>query len=132
MSCWSVSVFIYLVTGWNWSLWLMFVLSFVASQSPASTVSVSSILDVCPSEDKSKVMGRRAALFLVGTTVGLGAGYALSDFQASVACFVCSLLSVVIHVNFWPETLLKRHRVRIFPPKRVSPSYISLLSRRFR
>jgi MFS family permease len=111
MSCWSISVFLYLITGLKWSLWLMFVLSFVASQSPASTVSVSSILDVCPTEDKSKVLGRRAALFVLGTCVGLGAGYFLSELQASIACFVCSLLSVAVHILFWPETLLKRHRV---------------------
>jgi hypothetical protein len=115
MTCWSISVFLYLVTGWQWSLWLMFVLSFVASQSPASTVSVSSILDVCPSADKSKVLGRRAALFVFGSTVGLALGYALSDLEASVACLVCSLLSVVIHVVFWPETLLKQRRVRAYP-----------------
>ena len=111
ISCWSISVFLYLITGLKWSLWLMFVLSFVASQSPASTVSVASILDACPTEDKSKVLGRRAALFVLGNCVGLAAGYFLSDLQASTACFVCSLLSVAVHVLFWPETLLKRHRV---------------------
>jgi MFS family permease len=111
MSCWSISVVLYELTGWKGSLWLIFILSFVASQSPASTVSVSSILDVCPTEDKSKVLGRRAALFVLGNCVGLGAGYFLSELQASIACFVCSLLSVAVHILFWPETLLKRHRV---------------------
>lgn len=117
MSCWSVSVFLYLITGLKWSLWLMFVLSFIASQSPASTVSVSSILDVCPSADKSKVLGRRAALFVFGSTVGLGLGYVLSDLAASIACFVCSLFSVFIHVFFWPETLIKKHRVSSAPAR---------------
>jgi len=74
-------------------LWLMFVLSFVASQSPASTVSVASILDACPTEDKSTVLGRRAALFVLGNCVGLAISYALTDVQASVVCLICTALS---------------------------------------
>ena len=90
MTCWSISIVLYEFTGWKGSLYLVFILSFVASQSPASTVSVSSILDVCPSADKSKVLGRRAALFVFGSTVGLALGYALSDLEASVACLVAN------------------------------------------
>ena len=108
MSCWSISVVLYEFTKWKGSLWLVFILSFVASQSPASTVSVSSILDVCPSGDKSKVLGRRAALFVLGNCVGLAISYALSDLEAAVACMVCTALSVFVHVVFWPETLLIR------------------------
>jgi hypothetical protein len=108
MSCWSISVVLYELTGWKGSLWLIFILSFVASQSPASTVSVSSILDVCPTEDKSKVLGRRAALFVLGNCVGLAISYKLTDVQASVACLMCTALSVFVHVVFWPETLSNR------------------------
>jgi hypothetical protein len=108
MVCWSVSIVLYEFTGWKSSLYLVFVLSFVASQSPIGTVSVSSILDVCPSADKSTVLGRRAALFVLGNCVGLAISYALSDLQASIACLVCMSLSVFVHVFFWPETLVNR------------------------
>ena len=108
MTCWSISIVLYEFTGWKGSLYLVFILSFVASQSPASTVSVSSILDVCPSADKSKVLGRRAALFVLGNCVGLAISYALSDLEASVACLVCTAASVFVHIFFWPETLLNR------------------------
>ena len=124
MSCWSISVVLYVrltsatifcdsftryeFTKWKGSLWLVFILSFVASQSPASTVSVSSILDVCHPADKSKVLGRRAALFVLGSCVGLAISYALTDLQASIACLISTALSVFVHVFFWPETLLNR------------------------
>lgn len=90
---------LYELTGWSGSLWLVFILSFVASQSPASTVSVSSILDVCPTAEKSKVLGN---------CVGLAISYKLSDLQASIVCLICTALSIFVHVVFWPETLMNR------------------------
>ncbi len=58
--------------------------------------------------EKSKVLGRRAALFVLGNCVGLAISHALSDFQASIACLICTALSVFVHVVFWPETLSNR------------------------
>ena len=109
MSCWSISVVLYELTGL--SLWLMFALSFVASQSPVNAVAVASILDVTPAADRSKVLGRRSALFVLGQTIGLGCSYLLSDVWASLACLVCTVLSIGVHVALWPETLPSEDRV---------------------
>ena len=109
MSCWSISVVLYQFTGL--SMWMMFILSFVASQSPVSTVSVASIFDVTSPSEKSSVIGRRSALSSIGGFIGLGVSYALNDDQASAACLVCMCLSIVVHGFFWPETLPSSRRV---------------------
>ena len=64
--------------------------------------------DVCPTAEKSKVLGRRAALFVLGNCVGLAISYKLSDLQASIICLICTALSIFVHVVFWPETLMNR------------------------
>lgn len=110
MSCWPISVVLYELTGL--SLWLMFALSFVASQSPVNAVAQASICDVTPEQDKSKVLGRRSALFVLGSTIGLACSYVLSDLWASVACMICTALSVMVHIVWWPETLSNTDRVQ--------------------
>jgi hypothetical protein len=89
----------------------MFILSFVSSNSPVNVAAVASILDVTPASEKSRVLGRRGACFILGSFIGLAGSYYLSDTWASIACMICTALSVLMHLFLWPETLPVTDRV---------------------